>query len=241
MMGDLFTARTSQAAKDLLGANPIVVLAPHPDDETLGCGGLLATAFQTAGAHVVCMTDGSASHPGSVQWPSDRLAILRDQELVEAIERLGGREGDMTWLGYPDGELRNYDPHPIAERIATICRELGADRLFSASPVDHHADHKATADIARRVAALCPSLRLFFYPVWARWDEPDFKALHGDWPLVHFETARHCQRKADALNAHQSQLGQVVLDAPSGFCLEQEMIRRFCEEDEIYFEVQQCP
>ena len=59
------------------GREKLVVLAPHPDDETLGCGALLARAFLGAGAHIICLTDGSASHPGSRHWTPARLAAQR--------------------------------------------------------------------------------------------------------------------------------------------------------------------
>ncbi len=58
-------ARLIEAPGIAAGAAPIVVLAPHPDDESLGCGALLAAAFAGKGARVVCLTDGSGSHPGS--------------------------------------------------------------------------------------------------------------------------------------------------------------------------------
>ena len=239
MITDLSQDSSCICAKDLIGANSIVVLAPHPDDETLGCGGLLATAFARGGAHVICMTDGSASHPGSAFWPPLRLAGLRRQELVAAVRRLGGTERDLTWLGCPDSALGDCNPQPIAERIAAICRQIGAERLFSTSPLDHHADHKATADIARRVVTLCPILRLFFYPVWSRWDDPEFQAKHRAWRMLRLDTETHREKKADALKAHRSQLGLVVSDV-AGFCLDPEMVRRFSEEDELYFEVPRC-
>lgn len=225
------------SARDLAGAAPIVVLAPHPDDETLGCGGLLAAAFEHAGAHVICMTDGSASHPGSVHWPPYRLAKQRQRELIDALRLLGGTKDDLTWLGYRDGLLGACDPTPISERIASICRQLGAERLFSTSPIDHHADHKAAADIAMRVSARSPLMRLFFYPVWSRWDDPDFLAAHGELQMLEVNTAIYRSKKTAALKAHRSQLGLLVSDTPTGFCLETELVRRFCEESEFYFEV----
>ena len=62
---------------DLLGGRALVVLSPHPDDETLGCGALLHDASsQGVSCHVVCVTDGSRSHPNSIQWPAPRLARI---------------------------------------------------------------------------------------------------------------------------------------------------------------------
>ena len=58
----------------IAGSGPILVLAPHPDDESLGCGGLIAQAC-AAGieVHVAILTDGSMSHPNSAAFPAQRL------------------------------------------------------------------------------------------------------------------------------------------------------------------------
>ncbi len=96
-------------ASALLGGRPLLVLAPHPDDESLGCGGLLAAAFSIRGprrgAHVVCLTDGAGSHPGSSAVSPADLAVIRRRELVSALIHLGGTEGDLTWVGAPDRAL----------------------------------------------------------------------------------------------------------------------------------------
>ena len=67
-----------------------VVIAPHPDDEVLSCGGLLQ-GLATLGRPVqlISVTDGSASHPGSRRWPVERLSVVRPQESAQALHRLG--------------------------------------------------------------------------------------------------------------------------------------------------------
>ena len=78
------------AASVLLRGRPLLVLAPHPDDESLGCGALLAQAFAGVGAHVACLTDGAASHPGSRLVPPDQLAAIRRAEVLDAVAPLAG-------------------------------------------------------------------------------------------------------------------------------------------------------
>ena len=66
-----------------------VVLAPHPDDESLGCGGLLARlAAHGVPARVVVVTDGAQSHPGSAAYPPERLRALREAEARAAVAAL---------------------------------------------------------------------------------------------------------------------------------------------------------
>ena len=81
-------------AIDILDLVPLgsraVIIAPHPDDEVLGCGGimqLLAAAGRPL--QLISVTDGSASHPGSQRWTVERLSVVRPQESAEALRRLG--------------------------------------------------------------------------------------------------------------------------------------------------------
>ena len=82
-----------------------VIVAPHPDDEVLGCGGLLQL-LATAGRsmQLISVTDGSASHPGSQRWPVERLSVVRPQESAEALRRLGLPMHSLKWLrgGFTD-------------------------------------------------------------------------------------------------------------------------------------------
>ena len=223
------------SAGDLTGGAPVVVLAPHPDDESLGCGALLAHAFDTCGAHVVCMTDGGGSHPGSVDWPADRLAAMRWQELSHAIVRLGGLPSDMTWLGHPDGWLGREDPERIVARIVGICRNLGARHLFAPAPQDHHEDHRTTARLARQVAEALPDLTVFSYPIWSRWDDPDLLDHLGDRQPVAFDTTAWRARKRLAIAAHRTQRGLVVEDDPAGFRMSQGFVDSFADAPELYW------
>ncbi len=235
-MGDaVMVSSAANVEPDMLtGQAPIVVLAPHPDDESLGCGGLLCHAFAHEGAHVICMTDGSASHPGSRAWPPGRIAAERRQELSRAIGRLGGGEGNVTWLGHPDGGLGAQDPHAIVADVAAICRARGARRLFAPAPEDHHADHKWTARIARRTASLVPGLVVFSYPVWSRWDDPDLISRTPARFALDTEPWRDAKRAAIA--AHATQLGQIIGDDPTGFSMPPGFATAFADQPEIYWE-----
>lgn len=235
MEADLKAPLITVAPRTLTGDAPIVVLAPHPDDESLACGGLLAHAFARAGAHVICMTDGSASHPGSADWPPDRLAAMRWQELSHAIVRLGGLPTDMTWLGHPDGWLGTQDQDLIVADIVRVCRDRGARHLFAPAPQDHHEDHRSTARIARAVLRAMPELTLFSYPVWSRWDDPELLDRVAPLRPVALDTAPWQAVKRLAIAAHRTQRGLVVEDDPTGFTLPPAFIEAFATQPEIYW------
>lgn len=224
-------------AAQLSGKRPIVVLAPHPDDEALGCGGLLAHTFGTTGAHVVLMTDGAASHPRSNQWTAERRAGLRLRELLASVRQLGGTAKDITSLGLPDAGMdsQSLPILSLAQDIACLMSRLGARTLLATAPTDPHCDHQATAAIASLTARLSGA-RLFYYPVWSRWKVPDFRARMAPMPEYLFDTSSVRRRKARAIASHQSQHGKIILDDPQGFKLDPEFVQMFVESDEIFFE-----
>ena len=90
-----------------LGANDrVIVVAAHPDDETLGAGGLIAECFALGiPLEVIVVTDGAASHPSSPSADPAALAAIRAAEAREAINILAPGTA-VTLLGFPDGGIR---------------------------------------------------------------------------------------------------------------------------------------
>ncbi|MGE0314731.1 MAG: PIG-L deacetylase family protein [Lautropia sp.] len=219
-------------------AGPIVVLAPHPDDESLGCGGLLANAFAGKGATVVCLTDGSGSHPRSRRYPAPRLAERRARELREAVTRLGGTHADIVELGHRDGACptRGSAFDASVARVSALCVARRATMLFATSGADQHTDHQACEVLARAVQATLPALGLYAYPVWSRRDRfaPDAGVERR---LRWLDTSGVRDAKARAIAAHRTQLGLVVDDDSDGFVLEPTFVARFVEEDECFIEI----
>lgn len=227
------------SVEDLSGGRPILVLAPHPDDETLACGALLAACFEKAGAHIVCVTDGRFSHPNSAAWPGDRLAALRERELLAAVAALGGSADDVTFLRCRDCHVpaEGADQHAIAARIAEIGERVGAVSIYASCAGDLHKDHEAVSGIGRLVAGNCPAATLYEYSVWGRWKGRRLAAR--DATVSHrFPAANWRERKAAALACHESQLGGVVTDDAEGFAMAPDFIAFFVENDEFFFEVQ---
>lgn len=146
-----------------------VVVAPHPDDEVLAVGGLLALlARQSTAVCVVAVTDGTASHEGSTAWPPERLQYERPLESADAWQRLG-IEPQVVRLALPDGvvaERRDL----LVERLLPL---LGTDDVvFTTWREDGHPDHEATGDCCALAAARAGA-RLIEVPVWAwHWAAP---------------------------------------------------------------------
>ncbi len=88
----------------------MVVVAPHPDDEILGCGGLLHHAVgQGIDVSVVAVTDGEACYPGEPWWTPERLRSARRAELAAALGELGIPVGSIFHLGIADGAVSAHE------------------------------------------------------------------------------------------------------------------------------------
>ncbi len=221
------------------GGRPVLLLAPHPDDESLACGALLAEAFATTGAHVVCMTDGSASHKGSASYPPERIAKLRAAELKAAIACLGGSADHLTRLNLRDAAMPPPEARQaVVEQLVALAGAIGAGTLIAPAPTDPHCDHVACAEIAVRVAADA-GLRLFSYPVWSRWWRPRFRD-ELDYRVEHrLPVDRHRAAKRRAIHCHASQRGKVIHDAGQAFVMDPAFEALFETGDEIFFEMPQ--
>ena len=147
----------------------LVLLAAHPDDETLGAGGLLAIAAE-AGARVdvVVATAGEGSHPASRTHSPEALARWRAEEVTRAVHLLAP-EACVHQLGLPDGRLRE---HGEDLRRALLDLVTGSCWLVAPWRGDAHTDHEAAGEVAAEVAATCGA-QLLEYPVWAwHWAAP---------------------------------------------------------------------
>ena len=89
----------------IIGDSNPLVLAPHADDESLGCGGLLAQCVADGRAPgILVLTDGTGSHPNSRTHPAPILRAVREAEAREAAAILGVAAGRIGFLGLRDTE-----------------------------------------------------------------------------------------------------------------------------------------
>src|SRR5262249_47206300 len=109
-----------RSLRALVGEGPVFVLAPHPDDESIGCGGRTA-AGPAAGIPVFVrlLTDGRTSHPGSEAFPPERMGAIRRQEALRALRVLGVPPQHVRFEGLTDGTVLFYpkEAAAVAARI----------------------------------------------------------------------------------------------------------------------------
>ena len=201
-----------------------VVIAPHPDDETLGCGGtVLRKRALGAKVAVIFLTDGTASHQHLVS--AERLAGERELEALAATAVLGIDPSAVHFLRVPDTQLAQHIEATLP-RVVELLEQYRPAQVYAPFRRDGLADHVAAARIAESAATAVGVSELLGFPVWFwnHWpwlrpvagmvDPPRrrvTKSLAGARALfrelrVHVEIAEQMQTKAEALACHRSQM-----------------------------------
>jgi LmbE family N-acetylglucosaminyl deacetylase len=143
----------------------VVIAAPHPDDEVLGCAGVMSWLDRNDfEVEIVAVTDGDASHARSSRVNPMSLVQLRRSERGIALRGLGLGHLPVDRLGLPDGEVALKEAD-LSDALA--CRLDAATTLIVPWRHDGHPDHEAVGragvDAAHRVGAACLEV-----PIWAR-------------------------------------------------------------------------
>lgn len=219
-----------------------LVVAPHPDDESLGCGGAIAllSSFGLP-VSVLFISDGTGSHPNSRKYPAPVLRDLRESEATQALAELGVPSSGALFLRLKDGSVPGPQSRDFSE-AASLCRAVLADSkpqtILLPWRRDPHPDHRATSQIMQAaLAQLADRPRLLEYPIWA-WE----RAAPEDVPQPHEAHAFRLDIrgvgavKRSAVDAHQSQVTHLIDDDPEGFWLSPEVIAHFERPWEVYLE-----
>ena len=211
------------------GRRAPLILAPHPDDESLGCGGLIAEACaQGLVPYVLVVTDGTGSHPGSSAYPASRLRALREAEARAAAAALGLAPGRVGFLGLRDTAVPQAGEvfEAAVAAVVDALREEECGALLGPWRHDPHGDHEAAHAIAAAAAGRAGVPHLA-YPVWG-WTLPAATVLDGPEPAGYrLDIARHLPAKRRAIAAHASQHGGIVTDDPGGFRLPSHLLAIF--------------
>jgi N-acetylglucosamine malate deacetylase 1 len=153
---------------------PMIVFAPHQDDETLGCGGLMALKQQLgAPIWVVFVTDGRKCYPQEIALPAEQCVHMRQQEALRALQVLGIKANQVIFLTHHDGSLKQLEAEAQQQAIAeltAILRRLQPQEIYVPYRNDGHSDHVKTYGLVK-AAAESSGLRLDFweYFVWSLW------------------------------------------------------------------------
>lgn len=182
-----------------------MVIVPHPDDETLGAGALIATtAAQGRLACVAYLTDGGGSHSHEDDASRARLVAVRRREAEEALTILcAGQTPPTLFLDWPDAHPHEPDSEAAmsaASVLSGLVREHSVTAIAVTAHHEPHCDHAAAARLAGAVSQQeTPPVPVFEYLVWAVGPPPGSQRSIVTGPVP--QSVRQ-----EALDAHVSQL-----------------------------------
>ncbi|MEM3378398.1 MAG: PIG-L family deacetylase [Candidatus Bathyarchaeia archaeon] len=133
----------------------IIVFAPHPDDETLGCGGTITKKIREGyEVLLVILTDGRYAFKKVMgvkdKSSSEELIKIRKEEVTAAAKILGVPETSLIFLDFVDGTLED-NREEAEKRIIKILQEKNPDEIYVPYKKDFHPDHRATYKIVKNV------------------------------------------------------------------------------------------
>ena len=213
-----------------------LILAPHPDDESLGCGGLIAESCARGEPPVVAvLTDGAGSHPGSRSHPAATLRAVRETETLAAAHCLGLPPDRVVFLRHPDTRAPTAGPEfdGAVEQVAGLLARTGARSLLASWRHDPHCDHEAASLIAS-AAAQRAGVPHWAYPVWGRTLPPGTPVRPAR--AVRLDVAAHRAAKRRAILSHRSQWAGLITDDPAGFQMQPDFLALFDTGHELYLE-----
>ncbi len=190
----------------------LLVLAPHLDDEVLGCGGLLAWWPERERVRVLYATNGRGAEnlrlPGAPRRPDLDMGAVRRAESEEALAILGLSPACALRLDVPEFGVRRQRRH-VTEAIADALSQRPADWLVLPFRYDRHPDHVALYRCAREAlrAAGRPA-RVLEYVVHYRWrllPGGDVREACRPERVLDLELGPLGERKARAIRAYRSQ------------------------------------
>lgn len=191
----------------------LLVVAPHPDDETLACGLLLQQVLAAGGeVRILLLTDGD-NNPWPQRFLERRLRIdrnarlrwgaLRRSEVASALSRLGVPASALHPLGWHDMELTNRlrdDAAGSIEAMRVVITAFAPTIVCGPALRDSHPDHGAAHVLCRlALAGMASAPMLLAYPVHGGAGAPAY-------PIAIGATAAQRQRKLAALAEHRTQM-----------------------------------
>ncbi|TDN92229.1 PIG-L family deacetylase [Microbacterium sp. BK668] len=187
----------------------LIVVAAHPDDETLGASGLMRRAARSGGRVIVAVaSDGEASHPGSPTHDAAALARRRREEVRRAVAHVAP-DAEVLFFGLPDGRLASAKAS-LANHLTAMfdrVRATSARRVLVAAPwaQDRHGDHRAVAETSGDVAGR-RRFRYVEYPIWAwHWGVPDDLPWERMVALALTDEEQRAKRHALAVHSSQTE------------------------------------
>ena len=186
----------------------VLVIAPHPDDETLCCAGTIMNFIERGDkVKIIIVTDGRYGTYSENLYGTEELVRIRKEEATKVFEILGVK--DYDFLGFEDSKVSQKSKE-VEEKLSSIIKEYKPDVVFAPSPCDLHPDH---SEIGKIILKLFPNA--YFYLIWGGEE-------------VKFDIKGKREKKIKALEEYKSQMEILRRELP---------FEKFTGDKEVFYKV----
>ncbi|WP_232073955.1 PIG-L deacetylase family protein [Spirosoma aureum] len=220
----------------------LLVIAPHPDDESLGCGGTIALLRQQGySVHVLFVSDGTMSHPNSLAYPAERLRQLRESEARDALRMLHVSPDNITFMREKDTQVPMPGSAGFNESVDFVyelLKQVNPQTILVPWRRDPHRDHRASWQIL--MAALGhfsdrPRVLEYLIWLWELGDENDMPRA-DEMKVWCIPIEEVMDQRKQAIASHRSQVSRLINDDPTAFYLSPELLTHFDAPRELFLE-----
>jgi len=228
----------------------VIVFAPHPDDETLGCGGTIAKKLNEGyDVSVVFVTDGrySLAEIGIFAGPAPfEMKVIRREEAMRAMKILGLQEKNLFFLDFEDKTLEKNE-RLVQERVVEILKDVSPAEVFFPQENEYNIDHRVTNMMIRR-ALKALDLYPIEYQYIIAWSFPFYLLLHimhedifdqltSRFPkrnLIRVDISKFLPLKEIAVKEYKSQI-TLLSRGQRRPALKRSFLKRFLKNEEKFF------
>lgn len=220
------------------GFGTTLIVAPHADDESLGCGGVISLLRKYGqDVFILLLSDGTLSHPNSKEYPAEKLRDLRERELLDAAKTLGVEAENIIFCRFPDRNVPSIHSEKFEASVSSISKILNVIKpqsIFVPWRRDPHPDHKAAFQLINSADTF--NAKIYEYPIWLEelGDSGDEPTPEESMPF-RLNISNVLSQKQEAISKHLSQITDLITDDPEGFRLSQEMLDHFNVPYETFF------
>lgn len=186
-------------AKGVENGTSLLFVAPHPDDEVIGCAGLIQRSLKKGkDVHIIILTGGEGSHNGCCQTTPQELIEARRGLAAQINKELGVAHENLFFLDYPDGKI-SYD-HDETKKLNQLIKEICPDSVYIPHTGEGWSDHIQAGSIVKRITADNANIQLYEYCVWF-WYYNTWKIDWKNAQLLNMTQDEHL-KKNEAINEY---------------------------------------
>ncbi|WP_455587179.1 PIG-L deacetylase family protein [Bacteroides sp.] len=209
-----------------------LIIAPHPDDEIIGCAGLIQHQLsKNKKTHIIFLTGGENSHSGHCKISQETIIKARKELAINTNKKLGLPIENLHFLNYPDGRI-NYE-HQETTKLGKLLKEIVPQVIFIPHKGEGWSDHIQAGHIIKKLTLHQSGIRIYEYCVWF-WYYNTWKIDWKNTQLLNMTKEEHFKKK-EAIDKYI--YPQAPCGKPWSGTLPKIFINANCWNKELYFRI----